>query len=77
MYIACGEQDSLRDVNLDMYHFLKENGVNAVYESGAGLMNGISGIPISNVPWNGFLQRIQGWEETAEMWEYKIGLCFC
>ena len=36
VYIACGEQDSLRDVNLDMYHFLKENGVNAVYESGAG-----------------------------------------
>ncbi|MCB6728302.1 alpha/beta hydrolase, partial [Blautia marasmi] len=31
VYIACGEQDSLRDVNLDMYHFLKENGVNAVY----------------------------------------------
>ena len=36
VYIACGEQDGLRDVNLDMYHFLKENGVNAVYESGAG-----------------------------------------
>ena len=37
VYIACGEQDSLRDVNLGMYHFLKENGVNAVYESGAGI----------------------------------------
>ena len=35
------------------------------------LMNGISGILISNVPWNGFPQRIQGWEETAGMSVYS------